>query len=130
METIAIASLHGCWDLASWRRIGPDGGETYPYTRSARGRLIYEPGGRMAVFLMRPDWGEASVADGFIAYSGRFETRPGEIHHLIDLASQKPLVDLPQVRQASFVDGVLRLAAPGRDDPTARHELDWRRADG
>lgn len=126
---IDVASLHGCWDLASWRRIGADGAEVFPYTRAARGRLIYEPGGRMAVFLMRPDWGEASVADGFIAYSGRFESRPGEIHHLIDLASQKPLVDLPQIRQASLLDGVLRLEAAGRDNPAAWHVLEWRRAE-
>lgn len=125
---IDVASLHGCWDLASWRRLGPDGAETFPYTRAARGRLIYEASGRMAVFLMRPDWGDASVGDGFIAYSGRFESRPGEIHHLIDLASQKPLVDAPQVRRASLTDGVLRLETPGRYDPSAWHVLDWRRA--
>ena len=122
--------LHGTWDLVRWRQIAPDGRETHPFTDRARGRLLYDRSGRVAVFLMHPGWVDGSVDGpvdtGLRAYSGRFTVVDGAVHHLVDMASQRALINTTLVRRATLDHGVLRLDAPAADDQTARHVLEWR----
>jgi hypothetical protein len=118
--------LYGAWDLQRWRRIDPDGTESLPHTDKGRGRIIYEPAGRMAAFLVHPDWQTSDVVNGFTAYSGPFEVRDGHVHHMVDFASQRSMVGQDLVRKVTLRDGLLELEAAATDG-AARHVLEWRR---
>ncbi len=119
--------LHGVWELTDWYRVEADGSRSHPFTEHAAGRLFYEPSGRVAVYLMHPDWPAGKAERGFHAYSGHFTVEGDEIHHHVDLGTPRELVGTTLVRPATLEAGVLRLAAPANDDPTARHVLEWQR---
>jgi hypothetical protein len=121
--------LYGCWDLHRWRRIDPDGTETLPHTEKGRGRIIYERTGRMAAFLVHPDWPSPNLVNGFTAYSGPFKVEDGHVHHLCDFASQSSMVGQDLVRKVTLSDGLLALEAAATDG-AARHVLEWRRVEG
>ena len=99
MDREAIPNLAGSWKLVSLHIQDPSGQTTYPFGRAARGRLIYEPNGRMAVQLMNPDRpgltsGDPLVASeaevrtafgGYTAYYGTYSVNPGDrtiVHHI------------------------------------------------
>jgi hypothetical protein len=129
-QAIEASRLCGAWRLESWRRIAADGSETTPYTTRPLGRIIYEPGGRMAAFMMHPDWPAADVERGNAAYSGRFHVRDGAVHHLVDFASSRAMLGKDLVRQATLTGDLLTLECPAIDDPAAREVLEWRRTPG
>ncbi len=130
MMTIESTPLLGAWTLASWQIVAADGSVAYPFSEAAVGRLIYEAGGHMAVFLMRPGANPSSERAGFIAYSGRFELHDDAVHHLIDMASDPALIGTVQVRRMRLSNNELVLSAPVEADPNAHHVLTWRRTSG
>ena len=54
----------GTWQLVSFEYRDPDGTIRYPSGKGAVGRLIYSPGGRMAVQIMNPDRPLLSIEEG------------------------------------------------------------------
>ena len=50
------AGVIGAWRLLRWTRSNADGRSFEPFGATPAGRLIYQPGGLMAGFLMRPVW--------------------------------------------------------------------------
>jgi hypothetical protein len=99
MSTEVIPKLVGSWKLISFHIKDPSGQTAYPFGKNARGRLIYEPDGRMAVQLMNPNrpgftsddpmvTSKAEVRaafDGYTAYYGTYSVNPGEqtiVHHI------------------------------------------------
>ncbi|HEY3696140.1 lipocalin-like domain-containing protein [Phenylobacterium sp.] len=119
--------LYGSWDLQRWRRIAADGSVTLPHTDNGRGRIVYERSGRMAAFLVHPDWPAPGLVNGFTAYSGPFKVEDGSVHHMVDFASQPSMVGKDLVRKVTLRGELLILEAAAIDEAAARHELEWRR---
>lgn len=118
MSKEVIPKLVGSWKLASFHIQDSRGQTTYPFGRDARGRLIYEPDGRMAVQLMdprRPGFesddplvtSEAEVRaafGGYTAYYGTYSVHPDEetiVHH-IEAALLPHWVETDQRRHFEF----------------------------
>jgi hypothetical protein len=94
-----MPKLIGSWKLISFHSQNSSGRIVYPFGKDARGRLIYEPDGRMAVQLMNPNrpgftshdplvTSEAEVREafgGYTAYYGTYSVNPDEqtiVHHI------------------------------------------------
>jgi hypothetical protein len=99
MSREVIFTLVGSWKLISFHIQDASGQTTCPFGKDARGRLIYEPDGRMAVQLMNPNrprfasddplvTSEAEVRaafGGYTAYYGTYSVNPEEqsiVHHI------------------------------------------------
>jgi hypothetical protein len=95
----AMPELVGSWKLISFQMLDPNGQTAYPFGKDARGRITYEPDGRMAVQLMDPSrprfasddplvTSEAQVRaafGGYTAYYGTYSVNPDErtiVHHI------------------------------------------------
>ena len=94
-----MPKLVGSWKLISFHSQDSSGRIAYPFGKDARGRLIYEPDGRMAVQLMdsnRPRFrsddplatSEAELRaafGGYAAYYGTYSANQDEqtiVHHI------------------------------------------------
>jgi hypothetical protein len=99
MSSEVVPKLVGSWKLISFHIQDSSGQKAYPFGKDARGRLIYEPDGRMAVQLMNPNrpgfisndplvTSEAEVRaafGGYTAYYGTYSVNPEEqtiVHHI------------------------------------------------
>jgi hypothetical protein len=99
MSRTVMPNLVGSWKLVSFHSQDSSGRIVYPFGNDARGRLIYEPNGRMAVQLMdshRPVFAssdplitsEAEVRTafgGYTAYYGTYSVNPDKqtiVHHI------------------------------------------------
>ncbi len=99
MSGEVMPKLVGSWKLISFHIQDSSGQKAYPFGKNARGRLIYEPDGRMAVQLMDPNrpcfksgdplvTSEAEVRaafGGYTAYYGTYSVNPEErtiVHHI------------------------------------------------
>ena len=128
MRREVIPQLVGSWKLLSFHIQDSSGQTAYPFGRDARGRLIYEPGGRMAVQLMDPHRPGFSSADplatseaevraafgGYTAYYGTYSVNPDEqtiVHH-IEAALLPNWVGTDQRRHFEFDGKVLTLKGP------------------
>jgi hypothetical protein len=128
MSQEAMPKLVGSWKLISFTIRDPSGETAYPFGKDAQGRLIYEPGGRMAVQLMNPSrpvltsddplaTSEAEVRaafGGYTAYYGTYSVIPEErtiVHH-IEGALLPNWVGTVQRRHFEFDGAVLRLRGP------------------
>jgi hypothetical protein len=127
-EDVAEARLHGVWELESWRRTTRDGAVSAPYTDRPLGRIIYEPGGRMAAFMMHPGWPDAEIERGAASYSGNYRVENGEVHHLVDFANNRALIGADLVRSVTLDGDRLVLECPAVNEPGAREVLVWRPA--
>jgi hypothetical protein len=126
------SSLWGVWTLKRWRRIEPNGDESMPHTVNGCGRIIYERSGKMAAFLMHPDWpatGAVTTPPAFTAYSGAYKVVGDEVHHLCDFASNPAMIGQTLVRKASWKDGMIVLKVAATDDASATQVLEWARED-
>ena len=120
--------LVGTWNLVSLYARDSSGKTSYPFGRKARGRLIYEANGRMAVQLMNPDrprfassdlllTSEAEVRaafDGYAAYYGSYSVDQGQglmVHH-VEAAHIPNWVGTDQVRHFEFQENRLILKGP------------------
>jgi hypothetical protein len=89
----------GAWRLVSYSAVTSSGETTYPMGRNARGRIIYEAGGRMAVQIADPDRtafaaGDPRAAtdaevraafDSYLSYFGAYTVHADQgfvVHHL------------------------------------------------
>jgi hypothetical protein len=120
--------LHGVWELESWRRTSGDGVVSAPYTDAPLGRIIYEPGGRMAAFMMHPGWPHAEIERGAASYSGAYRVENGEVHHLVDFANNRAMIGSDLVRAIAWDGDRLLLSCPAINEPGARDVLVWRPA--
>jgi len=102
MDSMSKGTIHqlaGTWKLVSCHIKDSGGQTTYPFGKDAQGRLLYEPGGRMAVQLMNPNrprfasddplaTSEADVRAafaGYTAYYGTYSVNPDQqtiVHHI------------------------------------------------
>jgi hypothetical protein len=125
MSSDTAPKLVGAWNLVSLYSQDPSGQTSYPFGRNARGRLIYEPNGRMAVQVMNPNrprfassdlllTSEAEVRaafDGYGAYYGTYSVDQGEgiiVHH-VEAALIPNWVGTDQVRHFEFQGNRLTL---------------------
>jgi hypothetical protein len=125
MSGEGVPHLAGSWKLVSFQIQDSRGQTSYPFGREARGRLIYEADGRMAVQIMDPhrprvaseDLLAASEAEvraafgGYVAYYGTYSVNPAEqtiIHHL-EAALLPNWVGTDQRRHYEFDGKVLTL---------------------
>ncbi len=123
-----MPQLVGSWKLVSFYSQDSSGQKTYPFGQDARGRLIYEADGRMAVQIMDPDrpgftsgdplvTSEAEVRaafGGYTAYYGTYSVTPEEqtiVHH-IEAALLPNWVGTDQRRYFEFDGKVLTLKGP------------------
>ena len=119
--------LQGVWELESWRRTAANGVVSAPYSDSPVGRIIYEPGGRMAAFLMHPGWAAGEVERGSASYSGAYRVENGQVHHLVDFASSRAMLGADLVRGIAWEDGRLVLSCEAINATGAHDVLVWRR---
>jgi len=120
---MAVArSLVGAWRLVSCEYRLEKGGVWHPFGLKPSGRLVYTRGGRMIAMVMdsrRPlcasgglfdptDAELASSARGFVAYSGRWEMKGGQVVHRVDISLFPNWVGTRQARFVAF-DGKGRL---------------------
>jgi hypothetical protein len=118
MSKEIVPKLAGTWKLVSFHIKDSSGQTAYPFGKDAQGRLIYEPGGRMAVQLMNPNrprfasddplvTSEAEVRaafGGYTAYYGTYSVIPDQqtiVHH-IDVALLPNWVGTDQRRHFAF----------------------------
>jgi hypothetical protein len=123
-----LPKLVGTWKLISFNSQDPSGRITYPFGKDARGRLIYEADGRMAVQLMDPTrprfmsddplaTSEAEVRaafGGYTSYYGTYSVNADEqtiIHH-IEAALLPNWVGTNQKRRFEFDGKYLTLKGP------------------
>ena len=136
--------LVGAWSLAKWRIEYGDGRVTHPFGADARGRLLYQAGGRMCATVSaatRPGLGHAnarhaSVArkaaafDTYFHYAGTWRLEGDVVVHAVEFALNPDMIGTEQRRSATF-DGPdrLTLSADERQDKKRmrRHVLTWER---
>ena len=123
-----VDKLVGSWKLVSFQSQDSGGRIAYPFGKDARGMLIYEPNGRMAVQLMNPNrprftsddplvTSEAEVRaafGGYTAYCGTYSVNPDErtIGHHIEAALLPNWVGTDQWRHFEFDGKYLTLKGP------------------
>jgi hypothetical protein len=128
MSREVLPELVGSWKLVSFHSQDASGKTAYPFGKDARGRLIYEPDGRMAVQLMNPNrpgfmsddplvTSEAEVRaafGGYTAYYGTYSVNPddGTIVHHIEAALLPNWVGAHQQRHFEFDGKYLTLKGP------------------
>jgi hypothetical protein len=130
----------------SWTVEQADGEVTEsPLGSNPLGSLMYQPGGRMSVALMRPDrprFASNNLVDatpeeikagfeGYLAYCGSYEVNEGErfiIHHL-EFSSFPNWVETEQKRYFEFIGNRLILKTPPVTVMGAVevHSLTWER---
>jgi hypothetical protein len=119
----------GAWALKSFEIEGLDGVSS-PWGANARGLLIYESSGRMSVSINRDPDSETSdkferIFDSILFYSGRFEVKGSEIHHIVENASNPDRIGKQMIRHASLDGDLLKLSSPKESFGTAH--LVWRK---
>jgi hypothetical protein len=120
--------LEGVWELTDWRRIDAEGRVSFPHSEDGLGRIIYS-GGHVSVLLMSPS--ETAGQHTFLAYSGRYDRDGEQVHHYVDLASDRRLLGQVLSRRIEVAPGgVIRLRTLNNvasEDQDSHHVLSWRR---
>jgi hypothetical protein len=118
----------GAWRLGSYTAVTSSGETIHPMGPNARGRIIYDAGGRMAVQI--GDSGRASFAgadpgaaadaevraafNGYLAYFGTYTVEPGRgavVHHL-EMSLNPNWIGVDQVRYFDLQGDRLTLKTP------------------
>lgn len=122
--------LAGVWQLLAFWAQDSGGQRVYPFGREARGRLIYEANGRMAVQMMNPQRPQFPSGDpllsseaevraafgGYTAYYGTYTVHPEEqvvVHH-IEVSLLPNWVGTEQRRHFTWDGNHLTLQGPLR----------------
>ena len=126
------ARVIGAWRLVRWTRTNADGRSFEPFGATPVGRLIYQPGGLMAGFLMRPEWpgqpvDTAPLARWLIAYSGRYVWDVDVVSHHVDISTDPRWIGAVLQRAASVVQGRLVLDTIEIDEAAPSQRLTWAR---
>jgi hypothetical protein len=128
MSREVMPKLVGSWKLISFHSQDSSGQRTYPFGKDARGRLVYEADGRMAVQLMNPNRPGFASDDplvtsevqvraafgGYTAYYGSYSVNPDEqtiVHH-IEAALLPNWVGTDQQRHFEIDGNCLTLQGP------------------
>ena len=122
----------GAWRLLRWSRINADAPSFEPFGATPVGRLMYQPGGLMAGFLMRPDWPEqpvdtAPLARWLIAYSGKYVWDIDVVSHHVDISSDPRWIGAVLQRAATFDKELLVLETVDNDPAAPSQRLTWAR---
>jgi hypothetical protein len=136
----------GTWKLVSWTVEQADGEVTdSPLGSNPLGSLMYQPGARMSVALMRPDrprFASNNLVDatpeeikagfeGYLAYCGSYEVNEAErfIIHRLEFSSFPNWVETDQKRYFEFTGNRLTLKTPPVTvmGPVEVHSLVWER---
>ena len=134
--------LIGVWDLESWRiTFSDERPDTYPYGPDARGQLIYDSSGRMAVTVSLPDRPPMSdqnirrapieekgaAFDSFFHYAGTWQLGDDEVYHDVVQSLNPNFVGTRQVRALEFEPGRFTLVETSttRSGVTMRNQLTW-----
>jgi len=127
----------GAWSLASLRRFRDGSFHRFPMGEGATGRLIYDDSGRMAAFLMSPEWVQGTATQlwsTFLSYSGRWDLDGTMVSHRLDACSISDLIGQTLVRYIAFTaEGDMMLTTDGHvtaDGAKSHDELIWKRERG
>jgi hypothetical protein len=118
----------GAWRLVSYSAVTSGGATIYPMGPNAHGRILYEPGGRMAVQIGDPDRAAFAVSDphaaadaevraafhGYLAYYGTYTVDAGRgvvVHHL-EMSLLPNWIGVDQVRYFDLQGERLTLRTP------------------
>jgi hypothetical protein len=123
-----VSEFVGAWRLVSYSASGTGGETVYPMGPNARGRLIYEGGGRMAVQIGDPDRSAFTTADpgaaadgevraafhGYLAYFGTYTVEPdrGVVVHHLEMCLNPNWIGVDQVRYFDLQGDRLTLVTP------------------
>lgn len=129
--------LVGPWRLTEWIAERGDARE-HPFGLAAEGRLIYDPAGVMAAFLLHPEWASLPVdhvpqRQRFISYSGRYRLEGDEVVHDVDASSDPRWIGRALRRRMAWEDDKLVLTAEPASSygiGALRHRLSWIRDTG
>ena len=124
------ARVIGAWRLVRWIRTNADGRSFEPFGATPAGRLIYQPGGLMAGFLMRPEWpgqpvDTAPLARWLIAYSGRYVWDADVVSHHVDISTDPRWIGAVLRRAANFEKDLLVLDTVKSDPAAPSQRLVW-----
>jgi hypothetical protein len=118
----------GAWRLVSYSAVTSGGETIYPMGPNARGRILYEAGGRMAVQIGDPDRALFAVSDpgaaadaevraafdGYLAYFGAYTVDAGRgvvVHHP-EMSLNPNWIGVDQVRYFDLQGDRLTLKTP------------------
>lgn len=130
-----VDKLIGAWTLISSVQ-SRNGVISKTFGDPPAGQLQYTRDGRMAAFLMDPEWARdgkisADEADRFFAYAGSWQLLENEVRHSIEFCSAPSKIGTVFVRFVKFVnDNEMELVtAPEttRSGNTYETKLVWRR---
>lgn len=144
VAALATERLVGAWRLAAYHDVDEDGVTSEgPLGPDPEGLLLYEPGGFMAVSMMRTSSGPSGPSGGpsgpsdqyetFMGYAGRWRLDGDRVVHRAEVSAHAFQLGIDQVREvvlATTDEGdVLTLYGnrPAGDRPQ-RRMLRWRRA--
>jgi hypothetical protein len=130
MNSEVLPELVGSWKLVCFYSQDTNGRVSYPFGKDARGRITYEPNGRMAVQLMDSNRPRFTTDDplvtsetevraafgGYTAYYGTYSVNPDErtiVHH-IEAALLPNWIGTDQRRHFEFDGKYLTLKGPLR----------------
>ena len=134
----------GSWKLISFEFRRSDGQVTYPFGQDLQGYIFYNPDGYMSVDFMRngrPNFQSEGLFSGSIAekalayeqylsYCGRYEIRPEQIIHHIEVSLFPNWTGQDQIRFYQFEGDRLTLSTPPMlvDGLEQTAQLIWQRA--
>lgn len=127
---ITAEDLYGTWELEKFERTNADGSIAAPYTERPLGRIMYTRDGRMAAFMMHPEWADKAIERGSASYSGDFWVENDQVHHKVDFASSPALLGSDLVRDITLGEDRVILGCPAIGIPGAREALVWLRSKG
>ena len=119
-----ITDLVGAYELQSFE-IEDASGAVKQWGSNARGLLIYEPGGRMSVSIIRDaasprpsDW---EPLDDVLFYAGSFSSpSPGIVEHRVAVATERERIGQTMVRNAQISGKLLQISNKTASGGTAR----------
>lgn len=139
--TVTKNDLIGSWLLVDWTDVDDAGRELHPFTPRPVGQLLYTEDGRVAVVMMRPGRSSlgtstfarapaearARAANGFNAYSGRWELVGQDVRHHVEAALNPDEVGTTLARRVEREGDRLTLTTPPvqLDGSTRRGILTW-----
>ena len=140
------SALVGTWSLLSFEIFAGVGTARYPYGRAPTGYITYTPDGFMCVAVMSSDrqsFAESEFAgvagtqeekarafDGYLTYSGRYETAGDRVLHRIEVSLFPNWVGTVIERTVAFEGDKLILTGPAVRSGTVSQAVRvvWKRA--
>ena len=120
------SEITGTWKLKSFESRSKDGDVFYPFGENPKGFLMYSKSGYMSGMISRADRSnlsvkneismdeseKASISEGFIGYSGKYEILDNKIIHHVEMSFIPNWIGKPLDRFYSFENDDLVLKTP------------------